>query len=203
MSATTPTRRRRSAPEVRAEEIARAARELFVEQGIAKTSTKDVAERAGVARGLVYYYFADKDALVDAVLDGYVEEFTEAVRAWDAARQVGDVEKALVDCVAMFRTYLQTVDPLRDDLQRPENGSLYDRFLDRAVRAVVASLEATTVEAYAARHRVRIAHVTQTFYVLVYGLVGLVRHSPELDDAVLATIVRQTLHLDEETTSGG
>ncbi|UTT58044.1 TetR/AcrR family transcriptional regulator [Cellulosimicrobium cellulans] len=203
MSATTPTRRRRSAPEVRAEEIVCAARALFVERGIAKTSTTDVAERAGVARGLVYYYFADKDALVDAVLDEYVEEFTAAVRAWDAAREVGDIDTALVDCVAMFRTYLRAIDPLRDDLRRPENGGLYDRFLDRAVRAVVASLEATTVEAYAARHHVRITHVAETFYVLVYGLVGLVRNSPDVDDAVLATIVRQTLHLDEESSSDG
>ena len=53
MSATTPTRRRRSVPEVRAEEIVRAARELFVERGIAKTSTTDGAARSRGARGLV------------------------------------------------------------------------------------------------------------------------------------------------------
>ena len=193
--ATTP-RRRRSAPEVRAEEIVHAARGLFAEQGIARTSTKEVAERAGVARGLVYYYFPDKDTLVDAVLEGYVTEFVEAVHAWDAAREPGNIDKALVDCVAMFRTHLRSVDPLRDDLQRAEHTGLYNRFLDRAVRAVVECVEATTVEAYAARHQVRIEHVPETFYVLVYGLVGLARNCPEVDDAVLVTIVRQALHLE-------
>jgi len=192
--ATTP-RRRRSAPEVRAEEIVHAARELFAEQGIARTSTKDVAERAGIARGLVYYYFPDKDALVDAVLDGYVAEFVESVRAWDAAREPGNIDKALVDCIALFRTHLRSVAPLRDDLRRSESAGLYDRFLDQAVRAVVECISTTTVEAYAARHRISIEHVPETFYVLVYGLVGLARNTPDVDDAVLATIVRQVLHL--------
>jgi len=193
--ATTP-RRRRSAPEVRAEEIVHAARELFAEQGIARTSTKDVAERAGIARGLVYYYFPDKDALVDAVLDGYVAEFVESVRAWDAAREPGNIDKALVDCIALFRTHLRSVAPLRDDLRRSESAGLYDRFLDQAVRAVVECISTTTVEAYAARHRISIEHVPETFYVLVYGLVGLARNTPDVDDAVLATIVRQVLHLE-------
>lgn len=190
-------RRRRSAPEVRAEEIVHAARGLFAEQGIARTSTKEVAERAGVARGLVYYYFPDKDALVDAVLEGYVGEFVEAVRAWDAEREPGNIDKALVDCIAMFRTHLRAVAPLRDDMQRTESAGLYNRFLDRAVRAVVECIGATTVEAYAARHHIGIEHVPETFYVLVYGLVGLARNTPEVDDAVLVTIVRQVLHLEE------
>ena len=49
----------------------------------------------------------------------------------------------------------------------------------------------------------RIADVAETFYGLVYGLVGLVRNSPDVDEAALATIVRQTLHLDEESSSDG
>ena len=69
-------RKQRIDPEVRAEEIAAAARVLFSEKGIGRTSIKDVAERAGIARGLVYYYFPDKDALVDAVFEkAYSKEF--------------------------------------------------------------------------------------------------------------------------------
>ena len=45
-------RKQRIDPEVRAEEIATAARALFSEKGIGRTSIKDVAERAGIARGL-------------------------------------------------------------------------------------------------------------------------------------------------------
>ena len=41
-------------------------------------------------------------------------------------------------------------------------------------------------------------HLYETFYVLIYGLVGLVRNNPDTDDAVLVAIVRQALHMGEE-----
>lgn len=41
-----------------------AALELFCEHGFAGTSTRRIAERAGVAEGLVFHYFATKEALL-------------------------------------------------------------------------------------------------------------------------------------------
>lgn len=193
----TPPRRPRAvkAPDVRREEILAASRALFAEQGIARTSISDVAERVGVTRGLVYHYVVDKDTLVEAVLEQYIDEFVEGVRAWDAAREVGNIDKAVQDCIALFRRYLGGPGALGAGLPRIEDAGLYNRFLDRAVRAVVDCLETTTVEAYARRHRIRIEHVHETFYVLVHGLIGLARSTPGIDDRVLMSIVRQTLHL--------
>ena len=182
-------------PDVRRDEIAAAARALFAEQGIARTSITDVAERVGVTRGLVYHYFADRDGLVDAVLQGYIEEFVESVREWDAGRELGNIDRALVDCIGLFRRVLQTDDPLRQDLHRAENAGLYTRFVDQAVEAVVDCIRSTTVEAYAVRHPIAIAHVRETFCVLVHGLIGLTRSHPDVEDGVLVAIVRQTLYL--------
>ena len=83
----------------------------------------------------------------------------------------------------------------REDLGSPENAGLYNRFVDLAVRAVVERLQVTTVEAYARAHQITIEYVGEVFYVLVYGLIGLVRSTPDVDDRVLVAIVRQTLHL--------
>jgi AcrR family transcriptional regulator len=46
--------------------ILEAALELFREKGFAEASMREVAERAKVATGLAYYYFASKDAIVHA-----------------------------------------------------------------------------------------------------------------------------------------
>lgn len=186
-------------PDERRAEIVAVTRTLFAERGIAKTSIKDVAERVGVARGLIYYYFADKDELVDAVLEDYIAEFVESIRRWDAEREVGNIEQALIDCIALFRGQLARTDPLSEDLRRIENSGLYTRFVDRAVSAIVDCFQVTTVEAYARRHRIAIEHVKETFYVLVYGLIGLARSNPAIDDAVLVGIVKQTLYLDRGT----
>lgn len=55
-------------PEVRRQEIIDSARQLFEQQGIQKTSVQEISNRIGVAKGLVYYYFASKEELVTAVI---------------------------------------------------------------------------------------------------------------------------------------
>ena len=54
--------------EARPEEITRAALELFVERGFANTRLEDVASRAGVSKGTLYLYFANKEELFKAVV---------------------------------------------------------------------------------------------------------------------------------------
>ena len=50
--------------------LLKAARELFTKHGYAGTATEDIAQRAGVTRGALYYQFRDKSGLFYAVLDG-------------------------------------------------------------------------------------------------------------------------------------
>jgi len=56
-----------AAVEDKAEAILHAALELFAERGFHGTSVPSVAERAGVAAGTIYHYFASKEALVNAL----------------------------------------------------------------------------------------------------------------------------------------
>ena len=61
--------------------VARAALELFIEQGYRGTPMSDVAERAGVAKGTVYRYFADKQALFAGVISDVLDDRVAALRA--------------------------------------------------------------------------------------------------------------------------
>lgn len=201
MSPTQPGPRQSKAPDERRDEIVAATRQLFAERGVAKVSVTEIARRVGVTRGLIYHYFPDRDALVDLIFDDHIARFVEALDTWDAAREPGNIDKALLDCVAMFRSQLRGADMFRQDLRNPENAGLYNRFVDLAVRAVVARLRVTTVQAYARAHQIEIDHVGEVFYVLVYGLIGLVRSTPDVADQVLVAIVRQTLHLPASTGS--
>ena len=54
--------------DARPQELLAAAIELFVERGFAATRLEDVARRAGVSKGTLYLYYANKEDLFNAVV---------------------------------------------------------------------------------------------------------------------------------------
>ena len=68
-------------PEVRRQEIIRAARDLFLDQGYENTSVDDIVRRVNVAKGLFYYYFPKKEAILAAIADEFVDEVNAAFTA--------------------------------------------------------------------------------------------------------------------------
>jgi len=50
------------------------AEELFMQFGIRSVSMDDIANNLGMSKKTLYQYYADKDELVDAVVDGHIRE---------------------------------------------------------------------------------------------------------------------------------
>lgn len=67
-----------------------------------------------------------------------------------------------------------------------------NRVADETTRYIID----TTVRDYADLHDVRIDHLYETFYVLILGVIGYLRKHPDADDAVIADVIAQTLHMD-------
>jgi TetR/AcrR family transcriptional repressor of nem operon len=55
------------------ERLVESARELLYEQGVQRTTLAQIAERADVPPGNVYYYFKTRDELVQAVIQARIE----------------------------------------------------------------------------------------------------------------------------------
>lgn len=72
--------RDRKSPEVRRQEILDAAAALFVARGIDGVSIADIAEHAGIAKGLMYHYFTSKDDLVAVLRDRYLSDWYAHVK---------------------------------------------------------------------------------------------------------------------------
>lgn len=180
----------------RRHQIVEVARSLFEERGLAHTTVKDIARESGVARGLFYYYFADKDAVIEAVLDAYVDDFIELVEHWNESRTRYDVQSALHDCITLMQRAIFDKDAFRHALTNKENAALYLDFLSRTAEAVARYVTETTAIEYGRFHHVRIDHIYDTFYMLIVGMIGYIRHHPDADDEVLECLVAQTLHLD-------
>lgn len=182
--------------DLRREQIVSHAMRLYEEQGIEATSVRDIMRSVGVSRSLLYHYFPDKEAVTEAVLDRYLQEFVDRVHAWDDAREPGDVRGSVRTCVAMIRSSLGRMRLFDDGSPSGDDATLYLAFTRHAVETLSRLIVSTTVVDYARVHEIEIEHVYETFYMLISGLIALVRMDPGVADETLEGLIAQTLHLD-------
>ena len=105
--------------------LLQAARELFTERGYADTATEDIARRAGVTRGALYYQFRDKPGLFRAVVEDLNLHIVQKVSSAIQADQEGQGD-------------------LWDRIVRTGTEAYLDVFLDPTVQRITL-IEATTV----------------------------------------------------------
>ena len=120
------------------ERLVASATALFHEQGVQRTTLAEVAERAEVPLGNVYYYFKTKDELLGAVLAGYQEQAAVLIASFERSRTPQARLKALVrnwvdmrDAVVRHGCPMGT---LCAELDKSEDG------LDRDAAEVIATI---------------------------------------------------------------
>ncbi len=177
-------------------EIVSAARELYEEKGLSRTTVQNITDKVGVTRSLFYNYFADKDAVTSAVIDSMIEDYLEAVNYWDQDREVGKIDEALLSAVRLIRLVLFEKNPIHKSLASEENAALYMNFANRVADHIANFIIRTTVQDYGKLHEIRIQHLYETFYILILGVTGYLRTHEDVDDAVIANVIAQTLYLD-------
>ncbi len=81
---------------------------LIAEQGFSSTTVDEIAERAGVAKGTVYYNFASKTVLFEELLRHGIELLTDSLQA--AADETAERGGSRVDALdAMIRAGLDFI----------------------------------------------------------------------------------------------
>ncbi len=74
-------------------EILEAAFDAFAERGFAATRMEDVAARAGVTKGAIYFYFETKDRLFEETVSHYSQNMLADAGAMLASTEGGSAEK--------------------------------------------------------------------------------------------------------------
>ncbi|MEY9847576.1 TetR/AcrR family transcriptional regulator [Streptacidiphilus sp. MAP5-3] len=179
-----------------------AAQQLIAEQGFSSTTVDEIAERAGVAKGTVYYNFKNKNDLFEELLRHGVGLLTATLREASAAHPDAPVEqldamiRAGLGFIEQYRAFAQL---LLSELWRTNRTWQQTLTLLRedAVAVVRASLDAAV-----ASGELREDLDTGLAAPAVFGMVLVVAldwltFQPErtLDDvhAVLSTMVRGRL----------
>lgn len=131
-------------------QILRSARSVFIEKGYLASRVEDVAKRAGLSKGAVYFYFASKRDLFMALAQ---EEHENTYSFLDHAEL--DTRTAAVKLLDLGRTYLQYFaglkspprffmmmceQAIRDDELREELHAVHTRFVDAAARILAQGM---------------------------------------------------------------
>ena len=95
---------------------------MIAEKGLHDTRISDIARRAGIAYGLVYHYFKNKEEILDTIFDERWGAFIAAVREIAAADQpVADQLHALAHVILSgHRTNPEWVEILLFEIQRTQ-----------------------------------------------------------------------------------
>ena len=157
-----------SAADARRAQIVRAARETCLDTGFSKLTISGIAERAGMTRSLFYHYFPDKNAVADAVIDDTIN-----------------------------RAIIADEGPFSARLMQAGNAELYIRFIDRIADRIADYICNTTALDFERMHGLPIHSVHETMYVLIVGLISMIRLHPDTPDNVIKRVAAQILHIEE------
>lgn len=180
----------------RSAEIVVAARELYEEKGLARTSIQDITNHVGVTRSLFYHYFQNKEEVTSAVLDQYITDFLEAMQHWHESQTALATDESLHSMVKIMRMVLFEKNTFRMALSTQENAALYLDFLNRFA-AQGAEFMVTHPMVEQTKYGEQSDHLYETFYVLIVGLVSYLRSHPDVEDEVLIDVVARMLNIEQ------
>lgn len=90
--------------QLRRKKIIKAAKEILSEKEMGNVSIKSIAKRAGIATGTFYLYFADKETLVDMVIQEIYTELLDAIKQERAQYTNGfdKLQASMEVCIHLF-----------------------------------------------------------------------------------------------------
>ena len=132
----------------RKNEILDAAEELFAARGYEETSTGDILDRVGIARGTLYYHFRSKEEILDALI-GRISQ-TLIARAGKAAedKSVPVVER-IVRTIASLN--LETGESsighdVLEQVHKPQNALMHQKMQQSLLDGVVPVISSLVEE---------------------------------------------------------
>jgi len=134
----------------RRSQILRAARGVFIEKGYLAARVDDVAKRAGLSKGAVYFYFSSKRELFLALVNeeheatySFLEQAEEDARP--ASVKLVDLGQKYLDYFAGLKSpprffLMMREQGIRDDEVREECQAVHERFVDAAARILAEGM---------------------------------------------------------------
>lgn len=113
--------------DVRKNEILDAAEELFNINGFDDTTISAIIEKAGIARGTVYYHFKSKEDVLDALTVRHCERLLEEAKQIATDRSIQVIDRLIQTLMAMNGDKDGTPGVLTQQMHKPQNALMHQK----------------------------------------------------------------------------
>nr|WP_185903413.1 TetR/AcrR family transcriptional regulator [Lysinibacillus sp. SDF0037] len=110
----------------RRNEILDAADELFGQKGFDGTSTNDILEKVGIARGTLYYHFKSKEDIMDALIERYNAQILGAANGIAADKSIA-VHERIIRVVMALNISGGNGKEIIDHIHKPQNALMHQK----------------------------------------------------------------------------
>jgi len=134
--------------EVRKNEILDAADELFALKGYDGTSTNDILEKVGIARGTLYHHFKSKEEIMDALIERYSLRLLSQAKEIAEDRSIPIVER-IIRVVMALNFSGGSSRQIMEHIHKPQNALMHrklERVVIRGVTPIMAGIIREGVE---------------------------------------------------------
>lgn len=112
--------------EERRNEILDAADELFGAKGFDGTSTTDILEKVGIARGTLYYHFKSKEVIMDALIERYNVRLLSAAQEIAEDKSIPVVER-IIRVVMALNISGGSSKEIMEHIHKPQNALMHQK----------------------------------------------------------------------------
>lgn len=123
----------------RRNEILDAAEELFVTKGYDKTSTNDILDRVGIARGTLYYHFKSKEEILNAMIERINDSLIAKAKMIAADTSVPVIDR-LVMTIASLNVETDIGHEIIGEVHKPQNALMHQKMQENLTSKMVPIL---------------------------------------------------------------
>ena len=112
--------------EVRREEILDAAEKLFAAKGFDNTSTGDILDAVGIARGTLYYHFKSKEEILDGVIQRITDHLVQSAGEIVRTKELPVLER-LTKAIQALNVESRIGVEIMEQVHRPQNALMHQK----------------------------------------------------------------------------
>ncbi|ERI09867.1 TetR/AcrR family transcriptional regulator [Aneurinibacillus aneurinilyticus] len=121
--------------EERRNEILDAADELFGQKGFDGTSTNDILEKVGIARGTLYYHFKSKENIMDALIERYTVLLLGAAKEIAADKSI-PINERIIRVVMALNINDGNGKEIIEHIHKPQNALMHQKIQKVIINSV-------------------------------------------------------------------